>query len=105
MQQLEDMSMYAQEDKTSAFLLEANKLGDLQGLAKKSSSNLNNNSKDQRSTKDSTTEQDPVVQILEKSKKLTEKQIKYTKAYRKQQAALNEVSYSSLQKNISSLSI
>ena len=40
--------------------------------------------KHEGSSSQSTADQDPVNKIFEKSKKLTEKHAKYTKAYRKQ---------------------
>lgn len=65
---IEDMSMYADADRFSVMI--NNKMDDFAKMENSGDSN-------------STTDQDPINKVLEKSKKLTEKHARYTKQFKK----------------------
>ena len=65
---VEDMSMYADADRFSVMI--NNKMDDVAPIENSGDSN-------------STTDQDPINKVLEKSKKLTEKHAKFTKQFKK----------------------
>ena len=66
---VEDMSMYADADRFSVMI--NNKMDDFAKMENSGDSN-------------STTDQDPINKVLEKSKKLTEKHARFTKQFKKQ---------------------